>query len=115
MFNRLCAISLIVLAAVPFTAPFATLDWSDFVGRSHSCNVLEVAAPVASSHHDRADDAASLGACVQRVQPVGLSILTLVASPVARGATTAAAATFAPVTSCPPWRDSSTLTALLRV
>lgn len=84
MFNRICAISLVVLAAVLFTAPFATLDWSDFVGCSQSCNVLEVAAPVASSQDDRADDATSLGACVQRVQPVGLSILAPVASPVAR-------------------------------
>lgn len=114
MLRRLCSISLVVLVAVPFTAPFATLDWSDFIGGKESCNVLALAAPVMSSHDDDADDAASL-ACVQRVRPMGLSVLAPVTSPVAGGALTPSAAILLPVPSDPPECESSALAAVLRV
>ena len=113
MLRRLCAISLVILAAVPFTAPFATLDWSDFIGGKQSCNVLELAAPVVSSHHDDADDAASVA--LQRVRPMGLSALAPAAWPAAGGALTSAAAIFVPASSDPPRLESSTLPAVLRV
>ncbi len=111
MLRRLCAISLVILAAVPFTAPFATLDWSDFIGGKRSCTVLELAAPVVSSHDDDADDAASVA--LQRIRPIGLSALAPAASPVA-GRALAAAIVF-PVSPDPLPRESFALAAVLRV
>ena len=69
MVTRLCAIWLAVLAAVPFTAPFATFDLSDLVGGRHARNaVVTIAAPTASgAQTDNADDTAAPEACFQRV------------------------------------------------
>lgn len=83
---RLSALSLVVLAAVPFTAPFAALDWSDFVasGRTRQ-TVSTVGTPVASSAQDDADDAAASDACVHRAHSFRFCELAPVTSPVADG------------------------------
>jgi hypothetical protein len=64
----LWALSLVVLAALPFTAPFASLNWSDFVGGGRTQQIVtSVGAPLASNaQDDDADDAAASDACVQR-------------------------------------------------
>jgi hypothetical protein len=78
-------LSLVVLAAVPFTAPFAALDWSDFVASGHTRHIVSaVGAPVASSaQDDDADDAAASDACVHRAHSFRFCELALVTSPVA--------------------------------
>ena len=84
---RLSALSLVVLAAVPVTAPFAALDWSDFVasGRTRQ-TVSTVCTPIASSaQDDDADDAAASDACVQRAPSFRFCELAPVTSPVAGG------------------------------
>jgi hypothetical protein len=82
---RLSALSLVVLAAVPFTAPFAALDWSDFVASGHTRQTVStVGTPVASSaQDDDADDAAASDACVQRADSFRFCELAPVTSPVA--------------------------------
>jgi hypothetical protein len=85
---RLSALSLVVLAAVPFTAPFAALDWSDFVASGRTRHIVSsVGAPVASSaQDDSADDAAASDACVHRAHSFRFGELAPVTSPVAGSA-----------------------------
>src|SRR5262249_39480550 len=84
---RLSALWLVVLAAGPFTAPFAALDWSDLVGRGRTRPVgSTLGVPVASSApDDDADDAAASDACVQRAHSLRFCELAPVLSPVAGG------------------------------
>ena len=44
MIRRICAVSLVVLIAVPFTAPFAMFDLHDFTGRGRATAIDTVAA-----------------------------------------------------------------------
>lgn len=65
---------LVVLAVLPFTAPFAAFDLADLMGGTHIRQVTAAisAGVVASSQSDDADDVAASDSCVQRVHPAGL-------------------------------------------
>jgi len=81
--TQACAVGLVVLAALPFTAPFAALDIADLLG-GHTQNVIiTVSEAVAShAHTDDADDVTASDASVQRAHTVALGELVLVTSPV---------------------------------
>ena len=118
MVKRLCALGLAILAALPFTAPFATLHLSDFAGDGHAQNVIEtITAPTASgAQDDDADDVAASDAYFQRTHPVGLRGLALVVTPVAGDTFTPVTSIFAiPVASRPSPHDVLALTAILRL
>ena len=52
--NRICAISLVILSALPFTAPFAAITLADFRGAAplHACAV----GPDLESHEGHAEE-----------------------------------------------------------
>jgi len=103
MLNRVCALWLVALATVPFTAPFATLDLSDFLGHGSASTLVEtIAALPLDAQADTADDAASSVAFVQRSQAAVLSALAPVVSPLAGDAVLSIAATLSPLESAPP-------------
>jgi hypothetical protein len=82
-----------ILAVLPFTAPFATLDAADFFGAGHSHAAgTSVAAALgsASAPDDDADDVAASDAVLQRVHPTALDSLVLIATPLATGPITSA-------------------------
>jgi hypothetical protein len=110
---RLCALSLVVLATLPFTAPFAALNWSDFLssGRTHQV-VATVDVPVASNAQD---DAAASDACVQRVHSFRSCELALVASPVAGDPLTSTVAELSHLEPPPSARGACALVTILRV
>jgi hypothetical protein len=114
---RLCALSLVVLAAVPFTAPFAALNWSDFVGSGRTRQIVAaVGASVASTaQDDDADDAAASDACAQRAHWFRFCELTLVTSPVAGGRPASAASILNHLTPPPAARGRSALITVLRL
>jgi hypothetical protein len=119
MVTRLCALWLAVLAALPFTAPFATLHLSDFAGGGRAQNVIEkIAAPTASdAQDDAADDIAASAAYFQRSHTLGACALALVASPVASDALVSAGSTLGVplAASGPSPHDVLALTAILRL
>jgi hypothetical protein len=80
----LCAVWLVVLAALPFTAPFASLDAADlFGGGDAHTTATRVAAPTSTPAQDNndTDDVAASEAAFQRVHPTALCGLVPVASP----------------------------------
>jgi hypothetical protein len=79
---KACAISLVVLAALPFTAPFATLDIADIFGAGglHQIATATGAQLSTPQQDDNADDAAVAEGVSQRVKPAVLSGLTPFAS-----------------------------------
>jgi hypothetical protein len=107
----------VVLATLPFTAPFAALNWSDFLssGRTHQV-VATVDVPVASNaQDDDADDAAASDACVQRVHSFRSCELALVASPVAGDPLTSTVAELSHLEPPPSARGACALVTILRV
>ena len=117
MVTRLCAVWLVVLAALPFTAPFAALDISDFFGGGTTQKAATaVAAPAsASAPDDNVDDTAMSEAALHRALPTAHGGLVRVASPVAGDLFTPASVRFAPVASSPSTYDSSALAVTLRL
>jgi len=83
--TRLCALWLIVLAILPFTAPFAAVDWSDLFGGSHpQQKSATVGATVATNaQDDDADDVAASDACIQRTHACRFGEFAAVFSPAA--------------------------------
>jgi hypothetical protein len=114
---RLCAVWLVALAAVPFTAPFAALNWSDFVHSGRTPHVLSIGdTPVASSaQDDEADDAAASDACAQRVHSYRYCELAPVASPVAGDPLASAVPVVSRVTADLSARGASALATILRL
>lgn len=114
--TKVCAVWLVVLAALPFTTPFATLDFSDFFGGGNRQRVIEtIAAPAASSaQDDDADDAVASSACFQRIRPTALDGLAPVASPVASDAVASIDAIFS-TAAVPSLAHVSTLVTTLRL
>jgi hypothetical protein len=109
--------SLVVLAAVPFTAPFAALNWSDFVGSGRTRQIVSaVDAPVASSaQDDDADDAAASDACVQRAHSFRFCELAPITSPVAGGPPAPAVSILSHLGPPPSSRGRSALVTVLRL
>ena len=115
---RLCALSLVVLAAVPFTAPFAALNWSDFVGSGRARQIVTtVGAPAASTAQDddADDDAAASDACVQRAHSFRFCELAPVTSPAAGGPPASAVSILSHLGPLPSVRDASALVTVLRL
>src|SRR5262245_28998501 len=110
--TRLCAVWLVALAALPFTAPFAAFDWSALVG-GHSEAAFATAAPLASHvQDDGADDTTAASARVQRVR----SIRLCESSPSARSCEALAARTTRPrPTTTPPPDGTFALVTILRL
>jgi hypothetical protein len=77
---------LVVLSALPFTAPFAALDIADLLGGEHTRSIVSAVSGPAASHpqHDDADDVVASDASFPRVHPVTLCGLAPAGSPVAR-------------------------------
>jgi hypothetical protein len=91
--TKLCVLLLGILAVLPFTAPFATLDAADFFGAGHSHSAgasVGAAHSSASAPDDDADDAAASDAVLQRVHPTALDGLVLIPTPLATGPVTSA-------------------------
>jgi hypothetical protein len=113
---RLCALSLVVLATLPFTAPFAALNWSDFLSSGRTRQVVAtIGIPVASNAQDDADDAAASDACVQRVHSLRSCELAPVASPVAGHPLTSTLAELSHLWPPPSARGAYALVTILRV
>ena len=108
---------LVVLAALPFTAPFAALNWSDFVASGRTRQVVTIVdSPVASSaHDDDADDVAASDACVQRIHSFRSCELAPVASPVAGDPLTATVSVLSHIGPPPSARGASALVTILRL
>jgi hypothetical protein len=113
--TRLCAVWLGVLAALPFTAPFAALDAADFFGGDHKHTATTVSAGPSSAQDDDADDAAAADAVLQRVHPLALGDLAPISTPLAAGPVSSASTLVATETSALPPLDSSALTTVLRL
>jgi hypothetical protein len=118
MVTRLFALWLAVLAALPFTAPFATLHLSDFADGGRAQNVFQtIAAPIASGAQDNgAGDVAASAAYFQRSHPIGLCALALVMSPGASDTFTSTGSIFAvSLASSPSPHNGLALTTTLRL
>lgn len=109
--------SLVVLAALPFTAPFATLNWADFVGSGRIRQIVTIVdAPVAScAQNDDADDAAASDACVHRVNAFRFCELAPITSPVAGDPLTSAVSVLSDFGTPPSARSVSPLGTILRL
>src|SRR5262245_64981263 len=71
--TRLCAVWIVTLAALPFTAPFAAFDWSALVGGGHSETAFTTTAPLTPHVQDEgADDTPASSARVQRMRSIRL-------------------------------------------
>jgi hypothetical protein len=85
-----CALWLVVLATLPFTAPFATLDAADLFGggcaRTTATRFVAPTTATSASDPDDTDDAAASEAACQRVHPATLCARALIASPTTVGA-----------------------------
>jgi hypothetical protein len=115
MVTRLCAVWLIVLSALPFTAPFAALDLSDFIAGRQARTVVTVAAPVASAAQDPDATGAASGACFLRIHAPALRQLEPTASPVTGHSLTRVASALTPPRFSPAALDVSARSAILRV
>jgi hypothetical protein len=114
--TELCAVWLGILAVLPFTAPFATLDAADFFGGGRRIpTTAVVAAPGAAvAQGDDADDGAACEAVFQRAHPEAFDGLAPIpaplASPISSAEPVAATGTVAA-----RFPDSSVLEAVLRL
>jgi hypothetical protein len=114
---KLCALSLVVLVALPFTAPFATLNWADFVSRGRTRQVVAIVdAPVAScAQDDDADDVAASDVCVRRLHAFRFCELAPVTSPVAGDPLASAVSVLSDFGTPPSARSASALGTILRL
>ena len=116
MVTTLCATWLAVLTALPFTAPFATLDLTDVLGRPARSVVATVAVPAASAgQNDAADDATASGVCIQRHHALELCPLVPVSSPVHGDGLAPVTSILTPRAPAASADDASTRAAILRV
>jgi hypothetical protein len=107
---------LAVLAALPFTAPFAAIDVSDFFGGgTRQKAAATVAALASASATDDNVDEASMSEAALRELPTAHSELAPIASPAAGYFLTSASARFAPAASSPSTHDASALAFTLRI
>ncbi len=109
---------LVVLAVLPFTAPFAAFDLADLTGGAHTGQVTATisAGVVASSQSDDADDVSASDSSVHRVHPTGLCQLVPAASPAAGDPVIPLVAVIDPATSTSPTPDDvSALVVTLRL
>jgi hypothetical protein len=108
MVARFCAVWLVVL---PFTAPFAAIDLSNFSGGGNAQKLIDtVAAPPSPTAQDDADDAA----WSQRsdlLHPTGLCGLT----PATSSDVASVPAILSPETSTPAAHSGSARTTILRL
>jgi len=113
--TRLCAVWLVTLAALPFTAPFAAFDWSALVGGGHSQTTFTTAAPLPSHvRDDGADDAPASSGRVKRMRSIRLCDLRPCTS--AHNDDAPAARTTRPrPTTTPPSDGTSALVTILRL
>jgi len=114
---RLCALSLVVLVTLPFTAPFATLNWADFVSSGRARRVVtSVDASVAScAQNDDADDVTASDVCVRRVHAFRFCELAPVTSPVAGDPLASAVSILSDCGTSPSARSVSALGTILRL
>jgi hypothetical protein len=111
--TRLCAVWLVALATLPFTAPFAAFDWSALVGGGDSRTTFTTATPLASHvQDDGADDTPASNARVQRLRSIRLCDLG--PSTTAQSGDVAATRTTRPhpTTTSPPHGTSALVTIL---
>ena len=80
MVTRISAVWLVVLTALPFTAPFATLNVADVFGFAHTSHALVTVGSDACTPQsdDTADDVAMPDATGQRVLPIARTLTPLV-------------------------------------
>lgn len=114
---RLCALSLVVLVALPFTAPFATLNWVDFVSSGRTGQVVTIVdAPGTSrAQDDDADDVAASDVCVHRVHAFRFCELAAITSPVAGDPPASAVSILSDFGTTPSARSVSALGTTLRL
>jgi hypothetical protein len=113
---RLCALSLVVLVTLPFTAPFATLNWADFVSSGRARRATIVDASVAScAQNDDADDVTASDVCVRRVHAFRFCELAPVTSPVAGDPLASAVSILSDCGTSPSARSVSALGTILRL
>jgi hypothetical protein len=109
----------VVLAALPFTAPFATLDMADLLGRAHtSTAVATVSASAACTPQpdDSIDDVVAPYANGRRVLPTARVVLTSMRSAVASRPTPPTVTLASSIGSAPPpTRGISVLAVTLRL
>jgi hypothetical protein len=110
----LCAVWLVVLAALPFTAPFATLDLSDLFGGGHSQLAGTTFGTPGSitSYDDDSDDVVVSGS-IQRAHSFGrMSLLPTASCPASLGLAVPAVVMIA---TSPPRQEPPPLPTVLRV
>jgi hypothetical protein len=116
--TRVSAAWLIVLTALPFTAPFATVDVADLWGSGHTqpaVTTVSAAGVCSSQPDDTSDDVTMTDGCGQRVLPTARGARTLVTSPTMLPATVPAAYGPPVGSTPPPLHDVSTLVVTLRL
>ena len=113
---RISAAWLVVLTALPFTAPFATVDVADLWGSGHTQPAITMisAAGVSSSQPDDTSDDVTM-ADGQHLLPTARGARMLVTSPTILPATVLAAHVSPVGSTPPPLHDVSTLVVTLRL
>jgi len=116
--NRASAVWLIVLTALPFTAPFASVDVADLWGSGHTqpaITMVSAAGVCSSQPNDTADDVTMTDGCGQHLLPTARGARTLVTSPTILPATVPAAYVPPVGSTPPPLHNVSTLVVTLRL
>jgi hypothetical protein len=115
MVTRVWAVWFVVSTVVPFTPPFATLDLTDVLGRTHKA-VATVSTPDALLRaDDSADDVASADPCGHRLLPTIRWTLLSVTSPNSDRVVPTTIAHVGASGSAPPALDVSPLIVTLRI
>jgi hypothetical protein len=115
---RISAAWLVVLTALPFTAPFATVDVSDLWGSGHAqpaITMVSAAGACSSQSDDTSDDVTMADGCGQHLFPTARGARTLVTSRTILPATVPAAHVPSVNSTPPPLHDVSTLVVTLRL
>jgi hypothetical protein len=116
--TRISAAWLVVLTALPFTAPFATVDVADLWGSGHTqpaITMLSAAGVCSSQPDDTSDDVTMADGCGQHLLPTARGARTLVTSPTILPAIVPAAHVPPVGSTPPPLHDVSTLVVTLRL
>jgi hypothetical protein len=107
-----------VLTALPFTAPFATVDVADLWGSGHTqpaITMVSAAGVCRSQPDDTSDDVTMTDGCGQHLIPTARGARTLVTSPTILRATVPASYVPPLGSTPPPLHDVSTLVVTLRL
>jgi hypothetical protein len=116
--TKVWAVWFVVATALPFTAPFATLDAADVWGHAHGPKaVTAVSAPDACSPQpdDSADDLETPDGSSQRVLPTTRDVRVLVTSPAGSRAVPRTVSLVTPAGPTAPTQDVSRLLVTLRL